>query len=274
MTGGTLGTADGFLLGTSDGATLGESDTRWLIDGQAVGTVSDEVATFDSLTLTIRTTTEELKRALRPAKTNENQVSVLSTDNGGYISVDRANGSNTFTFTPPSRREPLRVQDDYRVAKYEEELVSQTLDEWDVELELIPSANRTDKNPLSETAASDEWGFTTDAGTIATNRVDAEFLGTGADGVERFELTTRLTKRQCLTFESTVSQLHGVRVREIPDERNRTVDDTTNSVNSLTIDAPDGQDVVADDTYIVTEWESTRLNDGFQELSVIIAVQG
>lgn len=246
--------------------------TVWALDGQQVGAETGEIATHRSLTLSLRAQTSTLTNVLRPLKSDEGQVDVLVTDSGGFVAVDRADGGNTFQLDPPVGRQPLRQIGDYHVRRYEEDLVSQDVDEWDVEIEFVPDANRTDAPGISETPSGDEWGFTTRYGTIATDRVDAQFLGTGSDGVERFEVTARLTFDQSLAFEAALSTVEGVRVRSIPDATNVAVDDTGGEA-TLTVDSPTN-DVLADGDYVVLDWESTRLNDDWQEIAFEIADEG
>ena len=241
----------------------------WQINGNVPGRVTAEVATFETLELTIRATSSTLTTALRPLKSNEGQVDVLVTDNGGFIAIDRANGENTFTVDPADRRKPLRQYGEYHVRRYEEELVSQEVGEWTVELELVRNADRTDAPSISETVETGEWGFTTRYGTIATDRVDADFLGTGADGVERFELTTRLTIDQAHVFEAALSLLAGQRTKVVPDAPNLAIDETSGDANTLTINSPSDAEV-SDGDYVVTEWESRRITDAYQEVSVTI----
>ena len=262
---------------TTDTLTFAEPETQiqlvdlWQLGGQALTEVTGETSTAVRLTLTSRVTTTVLENALRPLKPNEGKVDVLMTDDGGFVAVDRANENNTFTADPPERRKPLRQSGDVHVERYEEDLVSSEVGEWDVELELIRDADREDTPSISETPAADEWGFTTALGTIATARVDAEFLGTGSDGVERYELTTRLTFDQAHSFEAALAKIAGTRVKQIPDAPNIIVDETAGDDNTVTVDAPDGQTVVADGEYVVTEWESRRINDGYQEVSFTMA---
>ena len=246
---------------------------QWRIAGNVIYGSTEEIATHRLLTLAFRVETQNLLDDLRALKSDEGQADVLGTDSGGFRAVDRANGGNTFVLIPPVTREPLRRRIDYHVDRYEEDLVSQTVDEWQVEVEFVPADNRTDTRSISETAASDEWGLTTRYGTIATDRVDAEFLGTGADGVERFELTTRLTYQQALAFEAALSKLEGVRVRAIPDATNVAVDDTGGD-NTLTVDPPTAGDEVPSGDYVVMSFESRRLNDSFQSVSIEIADKG
>lgn len=310
MTGFTLGTADGATLGNESGGTLGVGPDTYLIGGEPIPALVDEVATHDTLTLTLRVTRATLLDHLRPLKADEGQVDTLGTDSGGYTAVDRANGGNTYNLEPPTDRQPLRQVGDYHVRRYEEDMVSQTTDEWDVELELVPAANRTDSAALGlprqvtaptvdaggtlgqssgftlgntgatlgtrndDVVPPDWWGITTRHGTLATERVDAEFLGTGADGVERFELIMRLTFEQAHVFEAALARIEGVRVRDIPDETNEAVDDTDADVNTLTVDAPDGDEVVTDGDYVALEWSSRRLNDDWQHVELEMAAKG
>ena len=238
----------------------------WTINGNVVQRVTDETATRSQLALTVRVTQADLLSTIRTLKSDEGKVDILGTDAGGYTAVDRAGGDNTFEIIPPVSRLPLRRQTDIHVESYEETLVSADLGEWDVELELIPTATRTDTPSASETVAPGEWGFETRYGTLATDRVTADFVGTGADGVERFEIRTPLLKEQAHVFEAALAQLGGVGVQQVPDATNVAIDDAPGDPAIVTVDAPDGQTVVDDGDYVVLDWESTRLNDRFQEV--------
>lgn len=308
MAGFTLGSSGGATLGTSTGGTLGTARGVWYLDGQRLPEVTGEVSTRDTLSLSFRTTSTVLRNVLRPLKSDQGKVDTLGKDGGGFVSVDRADGANTFTLTPPDRRTPLRFEGDYHVETYEEDLVSQTVGEWQVEVEFAYADNRTDTHPLSvgdlgntsltgadagstlgersgftlggATGASlgnqrtgiagDTWGLTTPDGTLATDRVDAEFLGTGEDGVQRFELRARLTFTQALTFESSLARIGSVRIRDVPDATNEAVDDSTNDVSTITVDSPT-EETVADASYVVLAWESERLTDAYQEIELEIA---
>jgi hypothetical protein len=160
------------------------------------------------------------------------------------------------------------------VARYEETLISQDVGEWQVEVEFQRDAERADTPSISDTPDADEWGFTTRYGTIATPRVSADLLGTGEGGVERYEVTARLTKAETQVFESALNRLGASRIREIPDAPNVAVDDSDDDAASVTIDAPDSQDTVSDGEYVVFEWESTRLSDAYQEVTFTVAESG
>lgn len=313
MAGFTLGGSAGATLGEESGATLGGAipdnlTDSYLLDGQPVATLTDEVATYRTLSLRWRVEKAVLTSVLRPAKENEGQVDVLVTDSGGFVAVDRSGGANSFRLTPPKRRDPLRRTDIMHVSRYEEELISQSVGEWNVEIEFARSGNRTDSPSISiteqvdataenggtlgegsgftlgdasgatvgngsATVPSDWWGIETRHGTIATDRVDARFMGTGADGVGRYELVARLTKEQAHVFEAALARLDGVRIREVSDGSNIAVDDTDDDANTVTVDSPT-EEVVASGEYVVTAWDSERLNDAYQSVSFEIATKG
>lgn len=256
---------------------------EWYIDGVPIPSVTDERATNRAVTLIVRADTQTLLDHLRACKPNQDQVDVLTTDSGGFSAVDRADGGNTFELQPPTARQPLRQKGAYHVRRYEETLVSAEVDEWDVELEFVRASNRSDSQTSNEggTGATfvwtfDQafgpaaWVFDTPHGELVTDRVDAEFLGTGADGVERFEVVARLTFDQSLTFESAFAKLDGVRVRSIPDGSNLAVDDTAGNQNTVSVTSPTTA-VVETGDYVVVGWEARRLNDAFTEYSVEIA---
>jgi len=262
------------------------SQENWKIDGSSFPQVQTEVVTPTTLTLQWRVTTGVLTATVRPLKSDEGKVDILRTDDGGFTAVDRANGDNTYTLTPPGKRRPLRFERDHHVNRYEEDLISQDVGEWSVEVEFIKALNRTDSNvqdrPVGgatfpmvfdasfERRSDAAWGFTTPSSVFWTDRVDAEFLGTGKGGVERFELTARLTFNEAHTFESDYARLAGGRVRDIPDATNLAVDDTEGDA-TLTIDSPDTA-VVSDGDYVIVEpWESRRISEAYQELDMVIA---
>ncbi|AFH22131.1 hypothetical protein OSG_eHP18_00105 [environmental Halophage eHP-18] len=261
--------------------------TDWYIDGIVAPTVTDERATDRSLTLQWRVSSAKLKAALRPLKDNQGKLGELDTDDGGYVAVDRADGANTFVIDPPHRRKPLRQQGEYLVADYEENLVSQSVDEWDVTVDFVSAANRTDSPSINQAASGAAfdwtftqafsrslggkgWAFDTRYGQLVTDRIDAEFIGRGGGGVRRFEITARFTFDQAHAFEAALSRLGGVRVREIPDAPNVAVDETADNAATVGIDSPPNNDV-ADGSYVVTEWDSRRLNERFQELEFVVA---
>jgi len=256
------------------------SQPNYQIDGQGAARIVSEESTDRRLTLRARVTETVLKDVYRRLKSDEGQVDVLASDDGGLVAVDRANGGNSFVIEPPSRRTPLRQEGTFHVERYEEETVSQDLGEFVVTLELIRDADRTDTPSINEAQSGAAfpwtfpqvfeehygWGFTTRYGTIATDRVDAVFLGTGADGVERFEITARLTQEEAHVFEAALSLVGGTRVKEVPDATNLLVDDTGGDA-TIFVETPLGQTVVGDGDYVVTEWSSERLNEAFQSVS-------
>jgi len=265
---------------------------NWYIDGAGVPIATRESATDRVLSLTFRVQSSTLKNVLRPLKADQGQVATLDTDDGGYVAVDRANGANTYQLEPPEARQPLRQPGQYHVERYEEELVSQSVEEWDVEIDFVPAENRNDTRSINETVDSgaafpwtfdqaftyntpsekQPWAFDTRYGQIVTEAVDARFAGRGEGGVRRFDLTARLTFEQSLAFESALSRLGGVRVREIPDATNQAVDETDDHAATITVNSPT-EETVPSGQYSVVEWQSERLNDAYQSVVVTLAEQ-
>jgi len=252
-----------------------EPQAVWWIDGDPIPRQTSETATDRTLTLSWRVTTAKLESVLRPLKPDEGKVDTIGTDDGGYRSVDRAGGDNTYTLDPPDPRAPLRqATTTWHVNRYEEALISQAVGEWEVEIEFVRAENRTDTPSLSQSPATDEWGITTRNGTIATGRVDADVLGTGEGAVERFEIETRLTFEQAHVFEAALARLGAARIRTIPDAPNVAVDDSTTDAATVTLDTPDSQTVVSDGDYLVTDWDSERITDAYQRVSMTVAALG
>jgi len=265
---------------------------NWYIDGTGVPIATRESATDRVLSLTFRVQSSTLKNVLRPLKADQGQVATLDTDDGGYVAVDRANGANTYQLEPPERRQPLRQPGEYHVERYEEGLVSQSVEEWDVEIDFVPAENRDDTRSIGETVDSgaafpwtfdqpftfntpsrkQPWAFDTRYGQIVTEAVDGEFAGRGEGGVRRFDLTARLTFEQTLAFESALSRLGGVRVREIPDATNQAVDETDDDAATITVNSPT-EETVPSGEYAVVKWESERLNDAYQSVAITLAEQ-
>lgn len=258
-----------------ESALIGWAD--WVLDGDAVATPTDEIATHRLVSLSLRADTSLVTDVLRSLRSDEGKLDVRTYDDGGYTAVDRADGDNTFDVTPPVTRLPLRQEGEYHVARYEESLVSQDVGEWDVTVDLQHATNRTDSPSIDESRDADEWSFETRYGTIATDRVSAEVAGTGEDGVERVELEATLTFEQAHVFEAAMARLDAVRVKRVADSTNEPRDDSPDDGNTLDVTPPDDapDDVVSAGEHVVMgEFESRRLNDSWQRVSFEVAPVG
>jgi len=244
---------------------------RYAIDGYQVRRVTEEVATADTLTLAWRVATTDELATLRELKTDEGQVTILASDDGGHIAVDTAGGSNTVTLTPPQRRQPLRIERTAHVERYEENLIEQRSEVWDVEVEFALGSDRTDTPSISQTKPGDgtAWAFDTPYGTFVTGRVDAEVVGTGEGGVVRLELTTRLTSAQAHVFGAAYARVRGTRVVEVVDAPNEIRDETGGDM-TVGVRPPTDQTVVDAGDYAVVEWDSTRITDRYQTVSMTL----
>jgi len=254
--------------------------TEWGIDGEQLRNVTSETATPERLSLTSRVSRPTLRDVVRPLRSDEGKYRVFADDSGGYRAVDTADGNNTFVINAPIGRVPLRpLADEYHVDRYEEEIVETTGDEWDVTLELVPDATRDDDATItleeqtpdgSSTLPAEWYGLDSVNGTIATDRVDADVTGVGEGGVDRATLTLKLTFGQAYALETALAQNRGTRVRTIEDGTNRAVDETANGSNTLTITSPD-EDTLPSGEYVVVEpFESTWINNSWQEVELEI----
>jgi hypothetical protein len=239
------------------------------INGTDAGENTSESATWQELQLSFRVTKSRLDTVFRPLEPNAEKVETLETDTGGFTVKDRSAGTdNTHTITPPSSRQPLRQAGDYHVIGYEDEQVSQDVNEFDVTLTLL----RTDAKTLTTLGLTQtgNWELTVSEGTIGTNRISAELLSRGEDGVEKYELTAILTVTQAQAIEQSLARLNGYRVREIADSTNLAVDDSAGRA-TVDIDATPDTTVVPTGGYACESWETTRLNDAYAETSLTIA---
>jgi len=261
-----------------------EPRTNWYIDGVPVPAQTGETATHKRLTLEFRVQTDVLRDTVRQLKSDQGKTKTLVTDDGGFTAVDRANGGNSFTLSPPDARKPLRQEGVYHVRTYEESLVSQTAEEWQVEVEFVKDENRTDSPSINEgangavfdwtfdqTFGGGEWGFDTRYGSIATERVDAEFAGTGDDGVVRYEITGRLTFDQSHAFEAALARVDGTRIKQVPDAPNQPRDETNDDANTISISSPDSDTLSSGEYVLIEPFESERLNDAYQQVSFTVA---
>jgi len=247
---------------------------NWQIDGDGITSITEEVRTWDSLKLTFRTDASVVTSTLRALDGEAGKVDVLEASDGGYIAVDRADGGNTYTLVPPITRLPLRVEGDFHVDEYDEEVVDQQGDRYDVSLTFVPDADRETSNGLSETAATGEWLFTFDTGSIATAKVSAEDLaGIGKGGTTGKRLSLLLDKEQATVIEESASKQAAVRTREVPDGSNVSEDNSAGDENTVTVTSPD-TDTFADGDYVVQEWETTMLNDDFQRVRLTLKTAG
>lgn len=293
MAGFTLGGTDGATLGGGDGGTLGTENDEWLLEGEPLPEVIDEVATHRGVAFTFRASTQTLLDRLRKLKDDEDKVTVLVDDGGGYSSVERADGGNTFTLDPPERRRPLRRAGSAHVRSYEENLVSAEVGEWDVTVDFVHSGHRTDRPVITvDEQTTDDgievsftvpgtlgtgswWALSTRYDELRSSRVSADLVGTGEDGVERVELQATLSFEQAHMLEAALARLDGARVQSVPDAPNTPRDETADGGNTLTITPPDDtpENVISAGDHVVIggTFESTRLNDAWQNVSFEVA---
>lgn len=242
---------------------------NWKIDGQSITSITDEIREWDGLTLTFQTDVSTVTNHLRALDGQAGKVELIERADGGFIAVDRADGDNTYAVSPPVQRQPLRVDGDFLVDEYDEEVSDQQGDHYEVTLQLIPDADRETTNALAETADAGEWTFEFDTGTIATSRVSAELDAVGKNGTPGKRLTLILDNDQATVLEESASKLAAVRIREVPDGDNVAEDNSEGDTNTVTVSSPD-TDTFPDGSYVVQEWETTMQNNDWQRVRIFV----
>jgi len=80
-----------------------------------------------------------------------------------------------------------------------------------------------------------------------------------------------LTDTQALAWEAGLSRLGGQHIQQVSDGSNRIRDDTDNDAASITLSPPTDNDVIDAGEFVVTEWTSTRINEGWQRVEAELA---
>lgn len=244
-----------------------ESVPNWRVGARQVSTLVEEARTWQELNLSFRASEATTRDVLRPMDAESGKLSVVADADGGYTTIDRAGGSNTYTLRPPTARDPPRRGDDYLVKEYEEEMADQQGGIYRVTLRMVADEERNTTSSLSESASGSQWEFAFHTGTIATKRVHQEIQGAASKGKTGKQLTLTLTPEQVKVLEESASHLNAVRIREVPDGPNLAEDNTSNDRNTVTVTSPD-PDVFASGDYRVSEWETSWRNEDFYRVAL------
>lgn len=241
----------------------------WRVGGLQLRELLNETRTWETLTLEFRSNRDHVLSRLRPLDTDAGKLELLERSDGGFVAVDRVDGSNTFEVAPPTGRIPPRIAGDYLVDEYNEEIVDQQGNEYRVTVSLIPDEDRNTNSGYTETAGAGEWEFDFYTGTIATTRVHSELGTSGGSGTKSKRLTLILDADQVQVLEESASFLNAVRTREVPDGENVSEDNSPGDRNTVTVASPD-EDVLESGDYVVQEWKSEMQNDRFQRVSLTL----
>lgn len=239
----------------------------WIIGGTLVEEIVEETRTWDKLTLTFRAGEQQVNSNFRPLDQEAGKLDILEKSNGGFIALDRVDGDNTYQLTPPRGRRPPRLSGTFFVDEYNEEVVDQQGNEYQVTISFIPDGPRTTDSGYTETVDTGEWEFDFETGTVATRRVNAEVGSSAASGTRNKRLQLILTDQQVQVLEESATRLNAVRVREVPDGKNIAEDNSAGDRNTVTISSPNEQ-VFESGDYVVQTWETVMQNDDWHRVSV------
>lgn len=242
---------------------------NWRVGGLQLYEHVSDTREWDALTLTFRAEKTHLLNRIRPLDRYSGKLDILEKADGGFLAVDRQDGNNTYRIVPPADQEPPRLELDYLVDEYNEELVDQQGNIYRASIKFVPETPRETTSSLAETAATGEWEFQFETGTIATKRVHQEIKGQASEGVAGKQLRLVLEPDQVKVLEESASHLEGVRVREVPDGENVAEDNTATERNTVHIVSPN-QDVLSTGDYRVTGWKTEFVNEDFYRVNLSV----
>ena len=241
----------------------------WAINAQYPIPATEEVRTYDQLSLTMRAKKSQVVDVLRPLfDASSGEVDVIEKSGGSYESFDTSQSGNEFTITPAHRQRPTRVPRNYLVDKYDEQIVDQKGDEYQVSVDFVPEKTRepdeeyegreeSDHEFVFQKREPEQWQFVMHSGTIATKSITKD-IKRGKDGVN---LRMVMKPKQTQIFEESASYVEGITEREIPDGDNKWDDGSPGSRNTTYIVPPEASAGVFDEgNYRITKWTTTRIN--------------
>jgi len=248
----------------------------WAINAQYPIPATEEVRTYDQLSLTMRAKKSQVVDVLRPLfDASSGEVDVIEKSGGSYESFDTSQSGNEFTITPAHRQRPTRVPRNYLVDKYDEQIVDQKGDEYQVSVDFVPEKTRepdeeyegreeSDHEFVFQKREPEQWQFVMHSGTIATKSITKD-IKRGKDGVN---LRMVMKPKQTQIFEESASYVEGITGREIPDGDNKWDDESPGSRNTTYIVPPEASAGVFDEgNYRITKWTTTRINNESYEIN-------
>lgn len=250
----------------------------WRINGDPVAQeVTDEARGFGSLEITFNMPLVAVTEVFRPLRKNAGSVEILEASDGSLIGVDTADGNNTLTLDAPVKRQAVRRQREWLVDGYDEEMLDQQGEKYEIELELVPArSKRQYSGHTEETAAADDWELAFDAGAIATAAVSSEIVETSTDGVETIGLNMRLGAQQVRKLEESARKLAAVKVDKAFDGTSTVEDNSPGQVNVFELTPPEGGEKTVDPGHYVVngdydiEWAGGVYDVELEALSIDI----
>jgi len=241
----------------------------WAINAEFPIPATEEIRTHDQLSLTLRAKKPQVISTLRPLfDASSGEVDVITKSGGSYEAFDTSQSGNQFAITPAHRQRPTRVPRDYLVDSYDEQIVDQEGEEYEISIDFVPEKTREpdedyegrdefDHEFVFEEREENQWQFSMSHGTIATQSITKEI----ERGGDEINLTMVLKPKQTQTFEESASYVEGITEREIPDGDNKWDDDSPGNRNTAYIVPPEKSEGVFDEgNYRITDWTTRRIN--------------
>lgn len=239
----------------------------WQLDNSDLGELISEERKWQELKLKIRTQDPSTAREMRD---KAGQLEIISKADGSYKAVDRAGGLNTFDLFPPSGRTDVRTNQKYLAQNYNESVIDQQGNVYEVSLSLVaenPKTKSADQGTVSR--GSGEWEFAFDAGEFATTRVRHNVAQVGEGGVEGVKMDMGLEANETVILEESLRRLNGATIRKVPDGENIVEDESKGSVCTVTVTPPNAAsgDFTSGE-YVVNEYKTKWLNEAFYRVNL------
>lgn len=110
--------------------------------GRIIGTTTEEIRTWDTLELTIRTDKSTVVEEIRPLIDGTGKVDIIERIDGGFDVMDRQ-GNNGIYLTPPTNRTHVRPINRWYLQNVEEEPQGTDAESYEVTLELTPEQEKS-----------------------------------------------------------------------------------------------------------------------------------
>lgn len=193
-------------------------------------------ARHNSLTLHKRVSLSNLSD-LRAFNDHAGKFDRIINSDGSWDVIDRSDGGNIVTVSPPSALEGTFVEDDFAIERYQEDKATRIGNTIDVRIRFVRTTPRDPEDTndvLSESAGSDDWKLEFQHGTIATPVT----FQTNQQEKNDIEMAMNLDADEAEVILENPNYLDAVSVETVPDGDDFIRDNNPDNRNTVTITRP------------------------------------
>lgn len=135
----------------------GELPDSWMVDGTALGTISDETLDWESLEFSTVTNKDKLAAVLNDVQANAEKMHRVVDADGKPETFDTSStgAANTYTFTPPQPQSNFYEETEWLIAGYSREVHDSRGQRYNSDIEAVRKTNYTE----SQASGSDVTWF-------------------------------------------------------------------------------------------------------------------